>query len=157
MNRFVRSITTEDRKELVRIIKQQKNFLQCEIDIAIEVIDATFNPDEDYQALAAFDNTQQMLGFISFGPIPLTENRFDIYWIAVDPENGRNGVGTILVQEMEKTLKEAGSGHIYIETSSTKGYLPARLFYKKNKYLLVSHLKDYYRDGDDKMIYRKIY
>lgn len=157
MNTFVRSITAEDRKELVRIIKQQKNFLQCEVDTAIEVIDATFNPEEDYQALAAFDTTQQMLGFISFGPIPLTENRFDIYWIAVDPSNGRHGVGTVLVQAMEENLKEAGSGHIYIETSSTEGYLPARLFYEKNQYLLVSHLEGFYRDGDDKMIYRKIY
>ena len=157
MKTFVRAITAEDREELIRIIKQQKNFLQCEIDIAIEVIDATFDPKEDYQALAAFDAAQQMLGFISFGPIPLTENRFDIYWIAVDPENGRHGIGTVLVREMEKKLKEAGSGHIYIETSSTEGYLPARLFYEKNEYLLVSHLKDFYRDGDDRMIYRKIY
>jgi len=157
MNTFVRTITAEDRKELIRIIKQQKNFLQRDIDIAIEVIDATFNPKEDYQALAAFDTTQQMLGFISFGPIPLTENRFDVYWIAVDPKNGRHGIGTVLVREMEKQLKEAGSGHIYIETSSTEGYLPARLFYEKNKYLLVSHLEDFYHDGDGKMIYRKIY
>lgn len=157
MKTLVRSITAADREDLVRIIKQQENFLQCEIDTAIEVIDATFNPEEDYQALAAFDTRQQMLGFISFGPIPLTENRYDLYWIAVDPVKGRNGVGTLLIQAMEKTLKEAGTGHIYIETSSMEGYLPARLFYEKNNYLLVSHLEDFYRDGDDKMIYRKMY
>ncbi len=103
---LVRPIMPEDREHLVRIIKQQKNFLQCEIDIAIEVIDATFNPVEDYQTLAAFDQQQQLLGFISFGPIPLTVNRFDIYWIAVDPENGRHGIGTVLILEMEKRLKK---------------------------------------------------
>lgn len=154
---LVRPITPEDRDSLVRIIKQQKNFLQCEIDTAIEVIDATFNPEEDYQALAAFDPAQRMLGFISFGPIPLTENRFDIYWIAVDPENGRHGTGTVLIVEMEKLLNNSGSGHIYVETSSTEGYAPARLFYEKNHYQLVSTVKDFYRDGDDRMIYRKIY
>jgi ribosomal protein S18 acetylase RimI-like enzyme len=154
---LVRPITPKDRDSLVRIIKQQKNFLQCEIDIAIEVIDATFNPEEDYQALAAFDPAQRMLGFISFGPIPLTENRFDIYWIAVDPENGRHGTGTVLIVEMEKLLNNSGSGHIYVETSSTEGYAPARLFYEKNHYQLVSTVKDFYRDGDDRMIYRKMY
>ena len=156
MSILVRPIVPENRENLVRIIKKQTNFLQCEVDIAIEVVDATFNPVEDYQTLAAFDQ-EQLLGFISFGPIPLTVNRFDIYWIAVDPENGRHGIGTVLILEMEKRLKQTGSGHIYIETSSTEGYLPARLFYEKNQYELVSHLKDFYRDGDDRMIYRKIY
>ncbi|TKB26958.1 GNAT family N-acetyltransferase [Desulfopila sp. IMCC35006] len=154
---FIRAIIPEDREQLIQIIVKQKNFLQCEIDIATEVIDETFNPAEDYQALAAFDNDRRLLGFISFGPIPLTVNRFDIYWIAVDPDNGRHGTGTVLLTEMENRLKKSGSGHIYVETSSTEGYLPARLFYEKNNYQLVSHLKDFYRDGDDRMIYRKIY
>ena len=154
---LVRPITVKDREHLVKIVKQQKNFLQCEIDIAVEVIDETFNPVEDYQTLAAFDDKDRPLGFISFGPIPLTVNRFDIYWIAVDPENGRSGTGTVLILEMEKRLKQAGSGHIYVETSSTEGYAPARLFYEKHDYQLVSQLKDFYREGDDRMIYRKIY
>ena len=157
MRILIRPIIPEDREHLVRIIKKQDNFLQCEIDVAIEVVDATFDPVEDYQTLAALDQEQQLLGFISFGPIPLTVNRFDIYWIAVDPENGRKGTGTILLREMEQRLKQTGSGHIYIETSSTEGYLPARLFYEKNNYQLVSRLKDFYREGDDRMIFRKIY
>jgi len=156
MNILIRPVIPEDRQQIVRIIEKQHNFLQCEIDIAIEVLDETFNPLEDYQTLAAFDG-QLALGFISFGPIPLTENRFDIYWIAVDPQTGRSGIGTMLLKEMEKRLQETGSGHIYIETSSTDGYTPARLFYEKNGYQLVSHLQDFYRQGDDRIIYRKIY
>ena len=153
----IRPIIPEDREQLVQIVKKQHNFLQCEIDIAIEVIDETFNPVEDYQTLAALDQEQRLLGFISFGPIPLTVNRFDIYWIAVDPETGRHGIGTLLLLEMEKQLRQIGSGHIYIETSSTDGYTPARLFYEKNDYQLVSRLEDFYREGDDRIIYRKIY
>ncbi len=154
---LVRAIIPEDRRQLIEIIGKQHNFLQCEIDIATEVIDETFNPREDYQALAAFDDTSRLLGFVSFGPIPLTVNRYDIYWIAVDPDNGRHGTGTVLLKKMEEQLKKSGSGHIYVETSSTAGYLPARLFYEKNDYTLVSHIQDFYREGDDRMIYRKIY
>ena len=153
---LARAIIPADREQLIAIIVKQKNFLQCEIDIATEVIDATFNPEEDYQALAAFDDQSQLVGFISFGPIPLTVSRYDIYWIAVDPDNGRHGTGTLLLKEMEESLQKAGPGHIYVETSSTSGYLPARLFYEKNNYKLVSHINDFYRDGDDRMIYQKI-
>ena len=154
---LIRAIIPEDREQLIEIIGKQHNFRQCEIDIATEVIDETFNPEEDYQALAAFDDQSRLVGFISFGPIPLTASRYDIYWIAVDPDHGRHGTGTVLLKEMEERLKKAGSGHIYVETSSTAGYLPARLFYEKNSYILVSHIQDFYRDGDDRMIYRKIY
>lgn len=154
---LVRAIIPEDRGQLIKIITKQKNFLQCEIEIATEVIDETFNPKEDYQTLAGFDDQARLLGFISFGPIPLTVNRYDIYWIAVDPDHGRHGTGSALLKEMEERLQKAGSGHIYVETSSTAGYQPARFFYEKNNYILVSHIDDFYRHGDDRMIYRKIY
>ena len=153
---LIRAIAPEDREQLIKIIVKQKNFLQCEIDIATEVIDETFNPEEDYQALAAFDDESRLIGFISFGPIPLTASRYDIYWIAVDPDHGRHGTGTVLLKEMEQRLRNLGPGHIYVETSSTQGYLAARLFYEKNNYQLVSHVKDFYREGDDRMIYQKI-
>lgn len=148
-------LQTADRQKVVEIVRKQTNFLQCEIDIAIEVIDAAFNPEEDYRVLVAVDENHQVHGFISYGPVPLTEKRFDLYWIAVDPSLGRHGTGTILLQEMEKDLRQQG-GHIYIDTSSTEGYLPARRFYEKNDYQIVAHLKDFYRTGDDKIIYRKI-
>jgi ribosomal protein S18 acetylase RimI-like enzyme len=155
MNITIAPIRPKDREQLVRIIKMQKNFLKCEIDVAIEVIDATFHPKEDYRVLAAADQ-QRMLGFVSYGPIPMTENRFDLYWIAVDPHDGRHGIGTMLLAEMEKRLRTTKPVHVYIDTSSTEGYQPARHFYEKNGYDMAAHLKDFYRDGDDKIIYRKV-
>jgi ribosomal protein S18 acetylase RimI-like enzyme len=156
MNITIAPIKPKDREQLVQIIKRQKNFLKCEIDIAIEVIDATFHPKEDYRVLAAADPQQRMLGFVSYGPIPLTENRFDLYWIAVDPQQGRHGIGTMLLAEMEKRLSGSAPVHIYIDTSSTEGYLPARSFYEKQGYEIVAHMQDFYRNGDDKIVYRKV-
>lgn len=156
MNITIAPIKPKDREQLVQIIKRQKNFLKCEIDIAIEVIDATFHPKEDYRVLAAADPQQRMLGFVSYGPIPLTENRFDLYWIAVDPQQGRHGIGTMLLAEMEKRLSGNTPVHIYIDTSSTEGYLPARRFYEKQGYEIVAHVRDFYRNGDDKIVYRKV-
>jgi ribosomal protein S18 acetylase RimI-like enzyme len=156
MNITIAPIKPKDREQLVQIIKRQKNFLKCEIDIAIEVIDATFHPKEDYRVLAAADPQQRMLGFVSYGPIPLTENRFDLYWIAVDPQQGRHGIGTMLLAEMEKRLSASTPVHIYIDTSSTEGYLPARRFYEKQGYEIVAHMQDFYRNGDDKIVYRKV-
>jgi len=150
-------IAPRNRDQVVQIVHKQSNFLPCEMTIAEEVIDGSFKPADDYRTLVALDDHDRVLGFISYGAVPLTDNRFDLYWIAVDPDVGRLGVGTILLHEMENILRREGSGHIYIDTSSTNGYLAARRFYEKNDFHVVAQLENFYRQGDDKIIYRKIY
>jgi ribosomal protein S18 acetylase RimI-like enzyme len=151
----IRPIIPEDREQLQRVVRLQTNFLECEVEVAMEVIDGTFDPVEDYRTLAAVENEGTIAGFISYGPIPLTENRYDLYWIAVDPAFGRHGIGSQLLAAMEEDLRRAGPGHIYIDTSSTEGYAKARAFYEKNDYQIASLLKDFYRDGDDRVLYLK--
>jgi ribosomal protein S18 acetylase RimI-like enzyme len=151
----IRPIIPTDREQLLRVVRLQTNFLECEVEVAMEVIDGTFDPVEDYRTLAATENDNTIAGFISYGPIPLTENRYDLYWIAVDPAYGRHGIGSQLMAAMEEDLRRAGPGHIYIDTSSTEGYAKARAFYEKNGYRIASLLKDFYRDGDDRVLYLK--
>jgi ribosomal protein S18 acetylase RimI-like enzyme len=151
----VRRILPVDREQLERVIRLQSNFLECEFEVAMEVIDGTFDPAEDYRTLVAVTDNGGILGFISYGPIPLTEKRYDLYWIAVDPACGRSGVGSQLLAAMENDLQQAGPGHIYIDTSSTEGYAKARAFYEKNGYQVASLLKDFYREGDDRVLYLK--
>lgn len=157
MNVTIRQAAAGDRDRLVEIIGRQTNFLQCEIDIAVEVVDASFMPAESYRLLVAGDESGRVCGFIVYGPIPLTEKRYDLYWIAVDPSRGRSGVGSLLLARMERNIGESGGGHIYIDTSSTDGYRRARMFYEKNGYRPACRLENFYRDGDDRIIYRKIY
>ncbi|MDR3630897.1 MAG: GNAT family N-acetyltransferase [Desulfocapsaceae bacterium] len=151
----IRPLIPVDRGHLLRIVRAQTHFLDCEVEVAMEVIDGSLKPDEDYRTLVAVEHSGWISGFISYGPIPLTENRFDLYWIAVDPDSGRQGVGSLLLAAMEEQLGQAGSGHIYIDTSSTEGYARARAFYEKNGYDVVSLLKDFYREGDDRILYLK--
>ena len=152
----VTPITAQDRHRVVAISQMQEHFLDCEINISVEVIDGSLTPNGDYETMVARDDQERVWGFISFGAVPLTENRYDLYWIAVDPGVGRSGIGTHLMKAMEGRLCRDGSGHIYIDTSSLPGYLPARNLYEKHGYQAVARLQDFYRPGDDKIIYRKI-
>jgi ribosomal protein S18 acetylase RimI-like enzyme len=151
----IRPVIPADRGRLSGIVRSQPNFLECEITIAMEVIDGSFDPAQDYKTLVAVEHSGWIAGFISFGPIPLTENRYDLYWIVVDPESGRQGVGTLLLAAMEDQLRQQGAGHIYIDTSSTEGYAKARAFYEKHDYHVACRLEAFYREGDDRIIYLK--
>jgi hypothetical protein len=52
-------------------------------------------------------------------------------------------------------LREQGCGLLIAETSSTPKYDRTRLFYEKKGFLRLAQIKDYYRAGDDLVIYGK--
>lgn len=152
----ITAISPPDRKPLIRLCTMQKNFNAQEIEVAIEVIDDALDPTKnDYQILKASTASGELVGFICYGAIPLTDQRFDLYWIAVDSGHGRQGIGKLLLNEMEKRLRTHSPAHIYVDTSSTPGYEAARAFYEKNGYRVAATLPDFYRTGDDKVIFVK--
>lgn len=152
----IRPLLARDREQLFALVRMQDNFNPGEVAVAMEVIDDALDPAKsDYTVLVAATETDAVAGFLCYGEIPLTDLRYDLYWIAVDPGKGRQGVGSRLLATMEARLGKQGPARIYVDTSSTPGYKRARDFYEKNGYAAVCVLKDFYRDNDDRIIYMK--
>jgi ribosomal protein S18 acetylase RimI-like enzyme len=97
----------------------------------------------------------EVLGYTCFGPIPGARRRYDLYWIAVAQESKGMGVGRALIQRTEERIQAADGAKIYVETSSRPPYAPARSFYRRCGYQQEAALRDYYDDGDDKVIFVK--
>lgn len=152
-----RSLVQQDRNDLHRLIKQRETFTEQEIKVAMELVDETLkNPETgDYHFFCATDNGGSLAGYICYGPIPMTDRCYDLYWIAVDTRYSRQGVGKTLLEQMEALLDRANARRIYVDTSSTPPYRAARAFYQKNGYRQVCVLEDFYRRGDNKMIWMK--
>jgi ribosomal protein S18 acetylase RimI-like enzyme len=150
-------LISDDKERISKLLGQGNVFNRGEIQVALEVIDAALNEagKKDYQVFCAFDNDRNILGFICFGPIPMTDRCYDLYWIKVDEASSRKGVGGRLLEFMEALIAREGARRIYVETSSTAAYQAARSFYEKYGYRLVCSLKDFYREGDHKMIFMK--
>jgi len=147
----------DDRERISTLLRQGNVFNRKEIQVALEVIDEALNEagKKDYQVFCAFDNDRNLSGFICFGPIPMTERCYDLYWLKVDEASSRKGVGERLLGFMEEFVAKEGARRIYVETSSTAPYQAARAFYEKHGYQLVCSLKDFYREGDHKIIFMK--
>jgi D-alanine-D-alanine ligase len=94
-------------------------------------------------------------GYACYGPRSLTEGTYDLYWIAVDPEYRRAGVGRLLLDWVEKDIRRMGGRLIVVETSGLEKYAPTRRFYQATGYLLEATLKDFYKEGDDLVIFTK--
>jgi acetoin utilization deacetylase AcuC-like enzyme/GNAT superfamily N-acetyltransferase len=95
------------------------------------------------------------IGYACYGPIPGTEWRFDLYWIAVAPAHRSSGLGREILARTEAAIAAAGGQRIYVETSSTDAYAPARRFYRAMGYRRIAELDGFYRPGDGKVIFVK--
>ncbi|HCU10565.1 MAG TPA: N-acetyltransferase [Gemmatimonadetes bacterium] len=100
-------------------------------------------------------DSSEVLGYVSFGPTPLTESTFDLYWIAVDKSKHRGGVGKRLLKFTEEETVRRGGKMLLIETSSQETYGGTIQFYEKTGYELVGKIPEYYKPGDDKLIFAK--
>jgi len=97
----------------------------------------------------------QVLGFACYGPRDLTNGVFDLYWIAVDPNSRRSGVGRGLLSSSEEAVRKLGGRMLIAETSGTPHYEPTRKFYFSMGYILEATIKDFYVVGDDLAIFVK--
>lgn len=145
-----------DRSRVEAIVRATGVFREAEVAIALEVIDSFFShPDRDYSALGAFTPDGDLIGYVCYGPTPGTARTWDLYWIAVDPTAQCNGVGTLLLQEVERRLARLDARLVIIETSSQPLYHPTRAFYARRGYHEVARVPDFYADGDDRVIFAK--
>lgn len=154
---IVRSVTPRDKDAVYRLIEQRGTFNDKEIQVAMELVEEALNHPEkgDYHVFCALDHSDRLVGYVCFGPVPMTDGCYDLYWIAVDEEFSRKGVGGRLLQRMEEFAIRKNARRIYVETSSTASYNAARTFYARHGYGIVSVLEDFYRKGDDKIILMK--
>lgn len=122
---------------------------------ALELIDAALTPNNrDYQVLVAIREAKPV-GYVCYGPTPMTDGCFDLYWIASDPLVRGQGVGAALVSAMEGDLRRRKGRLIRVETSAMEAYGPTRGFYAAMQYKEESRFRDFYKPGEDLIILAK--
>ena len=97
----------------------------------------------------------EVLAVAYFAPEQYAYGVYNLYFIAVHPKCQGKGYGTAVLNMVEKTLTEKGERLLLIETSSLPNFEMTRKFYRKQGYEEEARIRDYYKPGDDKIIYRK--
>ena len=148
-----------DRGGVFRILEGAGNFTPEEVATALELIDEWLELGEHSGYLTyvmeSAERDSEVLGYVCFGPTPLTESTYDLYWIAVDKSKHRGGVGKRLLRFAEEEIARRGGKMLLVETSSQQTYDGTIAFYEKSGYELVGKIKEYYKPGDDKLIFAK--
>ena len=155
----IRKLEPGDRSRIEEIVVSSGKFNDVEIETALELVDEALNEGEESGYIIVVIEWgkvhPKLHGFACYGPTPLTQGVYDLYWIAVDPAAQRKGSGRHLVEYVERDVIKRGGRMLLIETSSQETYGSTIRFYEKNRYEMVARIKNFYRIGDDKLVFSK--
>ena len=153
----IRKLQHEDKEPIRQILQETDVFTNEELAIAIELIEIFLDDpkQQDYDIYTAVNEQSEIAGYVCLGPTPLTNGTFDLYWIAVKPSFHGQGIGKQLLRYAEANAQRNNGRLLIAETSSLPKYESTRMFYIKNQYAEISRITDYYRPGDDLVVYGK--
>jgi ribosomal protein S18 acetylase RimI-like enzyme len=155
----MRTLKKSDIPQLEGVLSQLEkvgSFTADEVACALELLQIVLDQpqQQDYLVLVA-EKRLKVVGYILYGPVPLTKGNFDIYWIATSPEVQGEGFGRLLMEAAERDMRKRGARMICLETASKGSYAKTRSFYDKAGYLQESVIADFYEPDDDRITYIK--
>jgi ribosomal protein S18 acetylase RimI-like enzyme len=145
-------LSAADRPRVAEILRVSRVFSREEIGVALELFDES---SQGYLFLGAFTPEEVLVGYACWGPTPATDRTWDLYWIAVDTALQGAGIGTILLEEVERRLVGQHARMLIAETSSRSDYTATRGFYERRGYREAARVRDFYAPGDDRIIFVK--
>lgn len=150
----IRPLAPEDRPLLEAALRSDGTFRDDEVDVALELIDASLGGDPSYLVQVA-EIDGQVAGYICFGPTPMTAGTWDLYWVVTHAQARGRGIAGALIEAMEAEIRPRGATAIRVETSQLESYGPARRVYDRHGYPETARFPDFYRAGDDLVVYYK--
>ncbi len=113
---------------------------------------------DQHRWIVAEDVAGRVTGAAYYAPEPFADRVWNLYFLAVQPDQHRWGIGTTLVGHLEQSLRSAGeqvARVLLVETSSTDDYAAARAFYGREGFHREARIREFYGPGDDKIVFWK--
>ena len=155
----IRPLEPTDRSPIEAMVVSSGKFSEVEVATAMELVDEALKSGEEsgyiFAVLETTTPNTKVRGYACYGPVPLTESAYDLYWIVVDPASQGTGLGRRLLQYVEQDVRNRGGGMILIETSSQESYGATIRFYERSGYDLAARIRNFYKIGDDKLVFQK--
>jgi ribosomal protein S18 acetylase RimI-like enzyme len=148
----LRALHANHKPAVESVLRGARVFREEEIRTALDVFDEALRPYEDYHTLGAFLEGS-LAGYTCYGPTPMTDGCWHLYWIAVHQAFQRRGIAQAL---MERVLADCRANAVRLLTLEASGDAPAaaaRAFYESVGFREEARVRDFYRPGDDVVHY----
>ena len=148
----IRAILKEDLKDLKEVLDSSELFPSDLLDDMIH--DYLNNADStDIWLTTIEDNKPISIAYCA--PERMTEGTYNLYAIAVHKSRQGQGIGAKMMSHIENLLRKNGHRILLVETSGLPEYEQTRNFYHKCEYHQEALIRDFYQEGEDKVVFWK--
>ncbi len=112
------------------------------------------NADSEDIWFTAIEN-EKPISIAYCAPEKLTQGTFNLYAIGVRSDIQGKGIGRQMMTYIEHHLKQNQQRILIVETSGTQDFQLTRKFYENLNYTKEAVIRDFWDEGDDKVIYWK--
>ncbi|WP_231662376.1 N-acetyltransferase [Pseudanabaena sp. 'Roaring Creek'] len=153
---MIRLTAPEEISEVIALAEATGLFEPEQIESLAQTIHQYFNCTTESRDLWLTCYSDKPVGIAYVAPERMTEGTWNLYLIAVHPNQQQKGYGKSLLQHVEKTLSDRGERILLVETSGTEDFEYVRRFYRKNGFEEEARIREFYASGIDKIVFRKV-
>lgn len=150
---MIRTIAPSDTDDVMALAKKLGMFDADGLDHLKETLANYDSSNSKNLWYVADDNN--LVGVLYCTPEPMTSGTWNVLMLLVNPDFHRQGYGNALMSYVEQILIEQKERLLIVETSSLDEFKPARAFYQKCGYHQGARIRDFYAEGEDKIIFCK--
>lgn len=148
----IRKVQIQDLNGLKEVLNSSELFPSEYLDDMIS--DYFNNVDTEDIWFTYIDNNKPIaIGYCV--PEKFTEGTYNLLAIGVSKEFQRKGIASVMIKYIEELLKQKEVRILIIETSSNDTQIGARNLYPKIGYAQVGVIKEFWKEGEDKVIFWK--
>lgn len=152
MNEQIRAVAQSDLDAIKKVIDSSGLFPSEYLDEMIS--DYFSNPETEAIWVTCIDHdTPVAVAYCE--PEKLTEGTYNLLAIGVMQTSQGKGIASQMMMHIEFMLKQKGGRILIVETSSDEAQLSARKLYEKIGYTQEAVIRDFWKDGEDKIVFWK--
>ena len=152
----IRLVKRDDSPALIHLICAIELFPPDEIDELEELITRYLDGGVNREFWIVDDDPELGLSGVAYCSAErMTEGTWNLYLIGVHLQRRGQGRGRRLLERTEAMLRERGGRILIVETSGTDSFEDTRAFYGKCGYTEEARIRDFYKHGDDKVVFWK--
>ncbi len=148
----MRLVRQEDINELKKVVVSSELFPSEYLD---EMISDYFkNPDTQDIWFTYIDGSKPVaIGYCV--QEKFTDGTYNLLAIGVSNEYQRKGIASEMMKYIEQLVKHKEGRVLIVETSTDDAQIGARKFYKQIGYTQEAVIRDFWKDGEDKIVFWK--
>lgn len=152
---MIRLTTPDDTTALIALAEASGLFEPNQTEELAQMLGQHFSGETDSHDFWFTDDDNGPVGVAYVAPERMTEGTWNLYLIAIHPDRQRQGRGMALLAHIEQMLAKLGERVLLVETSGMDNFEYVRAFYRKSGYDEEARIREFYKAGDDKIVFRK--